>query len=85
MRSSRSVLNFGTSVGLNEYVASGVPVTRELAIFPPSNFPLQYQGRMSDGRTDVFSQTDLQVAHDIKFSGEKRLRLEMTVQNLFNQ
>ncbi len=51
--------NFGTAVGLNEFVASGTPVSREIGILPTSNFPVNYLGRGSDGRTDVFSQTDL--------------------------
>ena len=76
---------FGTSFGMNEYVASGVPVSRELGILPTSNYPLQYEGRLSDGRTDMLSQTDLYVSHDLKFSGDKKLRLELTVTNLFNQ
>src|SRR6478735_4465438 len=55
--------NFGTSVGANEYIASGLPVTRELGIFPTSNYPVQYLGRGSDGRTPMFSQTDVFVQH----------------------
>jgi len=77
--------NFGTNVGLNEYLASGVPVSRELGILPTSNYPVQYEGRLSDGRTDMYSQTDLYVSHDLKFSGDRKLRFELTVTNLFNQ
>jgi hypothetical protein len=76
---------FGTTIGMNQYVASGVPVTRELGIFPTSNYPFMWQGRMSDGRTDVYSQTDLMVSHDLKLGGDRRVRLEANVQNLFNQ
>ncbi|MGH9161605.1 MAG: TonB-dependent receptor, partial [Vicinamibacteraceae bacterium] len=32
--------NFGTSVGVNYYIGSGVPVTRELGIYPTSNLPV---------------------------------------------
>ena len=32
---------FGTSVGINEFVASGLPITRELGIFPTSNYPVR--------------------------------------------
>ena len=77
--------NFGTNVGLSEYLSSGVPVSRELGILPTSNYPVQYMGRLSDGRTDALSQTDLYVSHDLKFSGDRKLRLELTVTNLFNQ
>ena len=45
---------FGTSVGLNEYVASGLPVSREIGMLPPNNFPVQYLGRGSDGRTPTY-------------------------------
>jgi hypothetical protein len=40
---------------------------------------------MSDGRTDTFSQTDLQVQHEIRLSGNKRLSLTFNVLNLFDQ
>jgi hypothetical protein len=77
--------NFGTSVGLNLYLASGVPVTRELGIYPPNTLPVQYRGRMSDGRTDVFSQTDLYVQHEFKLAGDRRLQISLNVLNLFDQ
>ncbi|HEV8346504.1 MAG TPA: TonB-dependent receptor [Vicinamibacterales bacterium] len=75
----------GTSVGLNEYVASGIPMTREIGVIPPSNYPVQYLGRFSDGRTDMYSQTDLYVQHEIKLAGTRRLQFNANVQNLFNQ
>jgi hypothetical protein len=77
--------NFGTSVGASEYVASGLPVTRELGILPTSNYPVQYLGRLSDGRTDTFSQTDAFIQHEIKLGGDKRLQVSLNVLNLFNQ
>ena len=78
-------LNMGTALGLNEYLSSGLPVTRELGILPTSNYPVQYLGRGSDGRTDKFAQTDLYVQHPFKFGGGRRLELNFTVFNLFNQ
>jgi hypothetical protein len=77
--------NFGTAVGLNEFLASGVPVSREIGILPTSNFPVNYLGRLSDGRTDRFSQTDLFVQHELKLGGGRRLQLQANVLNLFNQ
>ena len=62
-------LPVGTSVGLNEYVASGLPVSREMGIYPTSNLPVQYLGRGSDGRTPTFSQTDLFVQHGFRSHG----------------
>jgi hypothetical protein len=77
--------DFGTTVGANFRLLSGIPVTREVATVAPNNFPVQYLGRLSDGRTPWLSQTDLFVAHDIKLGGEKRVQISMNVTNLFNQ
>lgn len=79
------VLPIGTSVGANFYAASGVPVTREIGIFPPNNLPVQYMGRGSDGRTPFFNQTDLNISHTFKMGGAKSLQLSLNVINLFNQ
>jgi hypothetical protein len=76
---------FGTSVGFNQYLASGIPVTREAAVLPTSFYPVQYLGRGSDGRTPIYSQSDLYVQHEIKLSGNRRLQVNANVQNLFNQ
>jgi hypothetical protein len=77
--------NFGTSLGLNQYVASGLPVSREIGVFPTSNYPVQYLGRGSDGRTPTFSQTDLLVQHEFRFMGTRALQVSLNVLNLFNQ
>ena len=77
--------NFGTSVGLNQYVASGLPVTRELGIYPSSNLPVQYRGRGSDGRTPMYSQTDLVVQHTVKMAGGRSVQVSFNVLNLFDQ
>ena len=69
---------------MNEYIASGLPISRELGIYPTSNLPVQYLGRGSDGRTDILLNTDLQVAHDFRF-GDKGLRFDFTVFNLLDQ
>jgi carboxypeptidase family protein/TonB-dependent receptor-like protein len=76
---------FGTSLGVNEYVSSGIPVTREIGIYPPNNLPVQYLGRASDGRTDVFSQTDLLIQHEFRLAGARRLQISLNVLNLFDQ
>ena len=77
--------SFGTAVGFNEYISSGLPVTRELGILPTSNYPNQYLGRGSDGRTETFSQSDLFIQHGFKIGGSRRLELNFTVFNLFNE
>jgi len=75
---------FGTSIGANQYVASGLPVTREIGIYPPNTLPVQYLGRGSDGRTPVYSQTDFFVQHGFKVGG-RELQLSLNVLNLLNQ
>jgi hypothetical protein len=75
---------FGTSVGVNQYVFSGLPVSREIGIYPTSNLPVQYLGRGSDGRTPMLSQTDLQLQHGFRI-GARQLQLTFNVLNLFNQ
>lgn len=79
------VFNFGTSIGANFYASSGIPVTREISVIPPNNFPMQYLGRASDGRMPMFSQTDIFVQHEFKFGSGKRLQVSLNVINLFDQ
>jgi hypothetical protein len=75
----------GLSVGANEYVASGLPVSRELGIYPTSNLPVNYLGRGSDGRTPMFSQTDMFVQHSFSLAGGRSFQVSFNVLNLFNQ
>jgi len=77
-------LPFGTTFSFDEYIASGLPVSRELGIYPTSNLPVQYKGRGSDGRTPTYSQTNFFIQHEFKL-GDRRLGLNFTVFNLFNQ
>ena len=78
-------LPFGSSVGVNEYVASGTPITREIGIYPSSNLPVQYLGRGSDGRTPLYSQTDAFVQHTFKVQGGRSVQLSLNVFNVLNQ
>ena len=75
---------WGTLVGFNEFVASGIPVTREAAAISPSNYPIQYLGRLSDGRTPTISQTDFTASHSFRF-GSQSLIVGMDIINLFDQ
>jgi len=77
--------NFGTSIGVNQYLASGLPVSREIGIFPTSNYPVQYLGRGSDGRTPTYSQTDLLIQQNVHLGGTKAFQVYLNVLNLFNQ
>jgi len=49
-----------------------------------SAYPIQYEGRLSDGRTPTISQTDLTVSHSFRF-GSQSLVLAMDILNLFDQ
>jgi outer membrane receptor protein involved in Fe transport len=75
---------FGLSAGINAYVASGTPITREAAFIPPSNYPVQYLGRGSDGRTPTLSTFDLNLIQDIKLGNDRRVQLMANVLNIFD-
>ena len=74
----------GTSFGVNQYIASGLPVSREIGIYPGNNLPVNYLGRGSDGRTPMYSQTDLFVQHAFTM-GDRSLQVSFNVINLLNQ
>jgi hypothetical protein len=79
------LFKWGTSVGLNAYLESGTPITRQVPIIAPDNYPIRYLGRGSEGRTPFFSQADLFVAQSIKVGGGRSVELSANVLNLFNQ
>ena len=64
------LMKWGTLIGANEFIASGIPVTREAAAITGSAYPIQYQGRLSDGRTPTISQTDFTVSHSFRFGSQ---------------
>jgi outer membrane receptor protein involved in Fe transport len=76
---------FLLTAGVNGYVASGTPLTREAAFIPPNNFPVQYLGRGSDGRTPTLSQLDLFLQQTFKLGGRKTLQLSLNVLNVLDQ
>ncbi|HSS95476.1 MAG TPA: hypothetical protein VLK33_00520, partial [Terriglobales bacterium] len=74
---------FGTEIGTFFRASSGTPVTTQAE--SANQIPIYVNGRGDMGRTPMFNQTDLMVAHEFKVGEAKRLRLEMNVINLFNQ
>jgi hypothetical protein len=76
---------FGTTLGVNGYVASGTPISRAAPFIPPNNFPVRYLGRGSDGRTPTFSQLDLYLQQEIRLGGRSRLQLLANILNVFDQ
>ena len=72
------------TIGANYFLASGVPISQEVAFSPPSNYPIQVFGRGNMGRTPWFSQTDVNLSQDFKIS-QFVLTLGINVLNLFDQ
>jgi hypothetical protein len=76
---------WGTSFGVNQIALSGTPITRQVPIIAPDNYPIRYRGRASDGRTPFLTQTDLLVQHGFKVGGGREVQLQANVLNLFSQ
>ena len=74
---------FGTEVGTFFRFSSGTPVTTQVDSI--NQIPVYVEGRGDLGRTPMFNQTDLMVAHEIKLGEVKKLRFEFNMMNLFNQ
>ena len=72
-----------TGLGVVYRAASGIPISRQTNI--ESTTPVFYEGRETDGRTPIFTQTDLQLTQDIPFPGNTRAQIALNVQNVFDQ
>ena len=77
------LFKFGTNIGMNFYAASGTPISKSVqSIF---RYPILVEGRGSEGRTPVLTQTNLLISHEIKVGGSRGVRLEFNALNIFNQ
>jgi hypothetical protein len=77
---------FGTTIGLSQYAQSGIPISRAASVIPGHNYLLYFNGRGSDGRTPVFTQSDLYVQHEFKLGNTgKKFQVNATVLNIFDQ
>ncbi|MBI4463913.1 MAG: TonB-dependent receptor, partial [Acidobacteria bacterium] len=74
---------FGTEVGGFWYIGSGTPLSTR--VVTANHTEVFVEGRGDLGRTDVLSQTDLMVAHEVNVAEGKKLRFEFNMLNLFNQ
>jgi hypothetical protein len=74
--------NTNTTLALNQYIASGVPVSEEGRV--PISVPFYPNGRGNLGRTPVLTQTDLSVFQSVRLS-QFNLQLGLTVLNLWDQ
>ena len=72
-----------TQIGAFIYVGSGTPMTTYVNTVHQTQ--LFVEGRGDMGRTPFYNKTDLLVSHEMAMAGNKRLRLELNVLNLFNQ
>ena len=77
--------DFGLSAGLNWFGASGIPKSREMGFLPPNNFPVNYLGRNSDGRTPFYSQADLYAQYRLKLGQRSAVTFSVNVINLLDQ
>ncbi len=72
-----------TFLGINQRIASGLPVTTEYTVSP--GLPFHPYGRGDLGRTPKLSQTDIQLSHEFRFSGNYGIQLSLNVRNLFDE
>lgn len=73
---------FGTSLGLNFVAMSGLIQSSTVSY---QGVPIYFNGRGDLGRTPMFSQADLLVAHQFRMGGSRTIDLQMNVSNLFDQ
>ena len=73
----------GTQVGAFFYGGSGTPLSTQ--VVGQDQYAPIVNGRGDMGRTPVLTRTDLLVSHELALANRKRLRLELNLQNLFNQ
>lgn len=77
------LFRFGTELGEFFYGGSGTPVSTEY--WNQSAIPLLVSGRGDQGQTPLFTETNLQIAHELKLGEGRRLRFEFNMLNAFNQ
>jgi hypothetical protein len=70
------------TMGLNQRVASGIPMSEEFQI--QGGYPFFPNGRGNLGRTPVYSNTDLSLLQSVRLGGQA-VEFQVTVLNLFDQ
>jgi hypothetical protein len=74
--------NWDMTLGVNQYIASGIPVSEEALV--AANVPFFPYGRGNLGRTDTLSRTDMSVYQNFRFAG-LQTQFGVTLLNLFDQ
>jgi Carboxypeptidase regulatory-like domain/TonB dependent receptor/TonB-dependent Receptor Plug Domain len=72
-----------TGIGVVFRAASGIPISHVTNM--QSSLPVFYDGRLTDGRTPVFTQTNLRLTQDVPLPGNTRAQVVFEVDNLFDQ
>ena len=70
-------------VGARFVIASGIPISHVTNM--QSSTPVFYDGRLTNGRTPVYTQVDLTLQQAIRLGVNRSFRLELNAQNLFDQ
>ena len=73
----------GTQLGLNFYGGSGTPISTYVVTLNQTN--LFVNGRGDMGRTPFLSRTDLLVSQELNVMSTRKIRVELNIQNVFNQ
>jgi hypothetical protein len=72
-----------TGIGVVFRAASGIPISHVTNM--QSSLPVFYDGRLTDGRTPVFTQTNMRLTQDVPLPGNTRAQVVFEVDNLFDQ
>jgi hypothetical protein len=75
--------NIGTQIGAFFYGGSGTPISTQ--VVGQDQYAPFVNGRGDMGRTPILTRTDLLLSHELSLADRRRLRLELNLQNLFNQ
>jgi outer membrane receptor protein involved in Fe transport len=73
----------GTQIGAFFYGGSGTPISTQ--VVGEDQYAPLVNGRGDMGRTPILTRTDLLLSHELAMADRKRIRLELNVQNIFNQ
>lgn len=72
-----------TSIGVNQYIGSGTPVSTTMTV--PLSLPFFPYGRGDLGRTPTLTQTDLYIAHPFKIGDRYEIEVSLNIINLFDE
>jgi Carboxypeptidase regulatory-like domain/TonB-dependent Receptor Plug Domain len=73
---------FGTTIGVNYFLESGVPQTTVVRF---TGYPVFVYGRGDLGRTPALSQLDLNLMHELRLPGHTRAQFAANIDNVFDQ